>query len=456
MHKKGVPMRTGFSTVGSSRLQRICARVEASEPIRIHGKVAEVIGLVIESNGPTASIGDICVLERGERQVGMAEVVGFRKNRTLMMPLGPIEGVHPGLTVVCTKNPLVVDVGRALLGRVLDGLGKPIDGKGPVRTEQKRVSFADVPNPLTRRRIAEPLETGIRAIDGFTSVGKGQRIGIFSGSGVGKSVLMGQLAKNCRSDINVIALIGERGREVREFIERDLGEEGLRRSIVVVATSDKPALIRLKGAMVACTIAEYFRDLGNDVLFLCDSVTRLAMAQREIGLAVGEPPATKGYTPSVFAMLPAFMERAGNSDLGTITGMYTVLVDGDDMDEPIADAARSILDGHIVLSRRLAHRNHYPAIDVLQSISRCMSDVVTPEHAEVAGRVKDLMAAYQENEDLIQIGAYARGSSKRVDRAVEAHEPIMKFLRQSRDENTELNDSVRVLEQINKMVGDSL
>lgn len=446
-------MISGMNSTHPTRLDRIRSTIEATEPVRIHGRVAEVIGLVIESNGPTASIGDICTLESGDRRVGMAEVVGFRKNRTLMMPLGPIQGVHPGLTVVCTKKPLVVDVGRSLLGRVLDGLGKPIDGKGSVRTEEKRVSFAEVPNPLTRQRITEPLQTGIRAIDGFTSVGKGQRIGIFSGSGVGKSVLMGQLAKNCRSNINVIALIGERGREVREFIERDLGEEGLRRSIVVVATSDKPALIRLKGAMVAASIAEYFRDLGNDVLFLCDSVTRLAMAQREIGLAVGEPPATKGYTPSVFAMLPAFLERAGNSDAGTITGMYTVLVDGDDMDEPIADAARSILDGHIVLSRRLAHRNHYPAIDVLQSISRCMPDVVSPEHAGVAGRVKDLMAAYQENEDLIQIGAYARGSSKRVDRAVEAHEPITRFLRQSRDENTEFAESIRALEQVDKMVG---
>ncbi|MBD3316199.1 MAG: FliI/YscN family ATPase, partial [Chitinivibrionales bacterium] len=308
------------------------------------------------------------------------------------------------------------------------------------------------PNPLQRRRIAEVFETGIRAIDGMISVGKGQRMGIFSGSGVGKSVLMGMMARNCRSDVNVIALIGERGREVREFIERDLGEEGLTRSVVVVATSDQPALIRLKGALVAAAIAEYFRDQGRDVLFMCDSVTRLAQAQREVGLAIGEPPATKGYTPSVFATLPVFLERAGTAEHGTITGMFTVLVEGDDMDEPIADAARSILDGHIVLSRQLAHRNHYPAIDVLQSISRCMTDVITPEHYQTVARLKDLMAAYRENEDLIQIGAYAMGSSERVDRAIRINDYITAFLRQGTKECSGYDETVAALQRIESVM----
>ncbi len=408
-----------------------------TDPIRIHGKVVEVIGLLIVANGPNASVGDVCLLEKNGRVVGRAEVVGFRKDSTLLMPLGHIEGIHPGLTVVSTKQPLLVEVGDALCGRVLDGLGNPLDGKGPLALQQSRPVFSRIPNPLTRTRIKDIFETGIKSIDTMMSIGKGQRMGIFAGSGVGKSVLMGMMAKHCKADINVIALIGERGREVREFIERDLGEEGLKRSIVIVATSDQPVLIRLKGAMVAATIAEYFRDQKKDVLFMVDSITRLAMAQREIGLAIGEPPATKGYTPSVFAMLPQLLERAGTSDRGTITGIFTVLVDGDDMDEPIADAARSILDGHLVLSRKLAHRNHFPAIDILESISRCMSDVISADHKKIASRIKDYLAAYRENEDLIQIGAYATGSNARVDKAIKLHGPMTEFMRQDVLEKSE-------------------
>jgi flagellum-specific ATP synthase len=423
------------------------------EPIRICGKVTEVIGLLIESTGPAASVGDVCIIERAGDVVGKAEVVGFRKNRTLLMPLGRIEGIHPGLTVVGTKKPLMVGVGPHLMGRILDGLGNPLDQKAPVKVESYRPTFSRVPNPLHRRRITEPFETGIRAVDALATVGKGQRIGIFAGSGVGKSILLGMMAKHCKSDVNVIALVGERGREVREFLERDLGPEGLKRSVVVVATSDQPALIRLKGAFVAAAIAEYFRDLGRDVLFMVDSVTRLASAQREIGLAIGEPPATKGFTPSVFAMLPSFLERAGTSDKGTITGLFTVLVEGDDMDEPISDAARSVLDGHIALARRLAHRNHYPAIDVLESISRCMPDVVTAEHMGLAGRIKDLMAAYRENEDLIQIGAYAAGTSERVDKSIKAHGLLESYLKQGMTEKSEFGVSLARLKEIDALIG---
>lgn len=426
--------------------------VAQSDPMRVNGRIAEVIGLLIESSGPSASVGDVCTLEENGRTVGQAEVVGFKGTRTLLMPLGPVEGIHPGLEVVATKKPLMVSVGDGLLGRVLDGMGNPLDDKGPVQTRGLRPVFSSIPNPLARQRITQTFETGVRSIDSMITVGKGQRMGIFSGSGVGKSVLLGMMAKNCRSDVNVIALIGERGREVREFIERDLGEEGLKRSVVIVATSNEPALIRLKGAMVAAAIAEYFRDLGKDVLLMVDSVTRLAQAQREIGLAIGEPPATRGYTPSVFAMLPSFLERAGTSENGTITGMFTVLVEGDDLDEPIADSARSILDGHIVLARRLANRNHFPAVDVLSSISRCMPDVITQEHAETCGRVKDFMAVYQENEDLIQIGAYPAGSNERIDRAIQLHEPLNKFLRQGRTELSPFSESVAKLAALEKTV----
>ncbi|MFP4164149.1 MAG: flagellar protein export ATPase FliI [Chitinispirillaceae bacterium] len=427
--------------------------VSSSEPARVYGRVTEVIGLLIESTGPSSSVGDICSIEKSGELVCRAEVVGFRKGRTLLMPLGPVEGIHPGLSVAATGRPLTVQVGDGLLGRVLDGVGNPIDGKGPLRASAKRSIFSSVPNPLARQRISDVFQTGIRAIDSLITVGKGQRMGIFAGSGVGKSVLMGMLARNCKSDVNVIALIGERGREVREFIERDLGPEGLARSVLVIATSDQPALIRIKGALVAAAIAEYFRDEGKDVLFLADSVTRLAMAQREVGLAIGEPPAQKGYTPSVFSLLPQFLERAGTSDTGTITGLFTVLVDGDDMDEPIADAARSILDGHVVLSRRLAHHNHFPAIDVLQSISRCMSDIAAEDHLALSGKVKDAMAAYKESEDLIQIGAYAAGSNERVDKAIKLNGPLNTFLRQARDSTASFNESLINLSEIARSAG---
>jgi flagellum-specific ATP synthase len=346
----------------------------------------------------------------------------------------------------------MVGVGKSLLGRVINGLGEPLDNKGIIRVEARRPVFSKAPNPLHRRRITQPFQTGIRSIDALVSIGKGQRIGIFSGSGVGKSILLGMMAKNCTSDVNVIALVGERGREVREFLERDLGEEGLKRSVVVVATSEQPALIRLKAASLAAAIAEYFRDQGKDVLFMADSITRLALAQREIGLAVGEPPATKGFTPSVFAMLPQFLERAGTSEKGTITGLFTVLVEGDDLDEPISDAARSVLDGHIVLSRRLANRNHYPAVDILESISRCMPEVVSGEHLALAGRIKDLMAAYAENEDLIQIGAYAQGTSERVDRAIKTHELLESFLRQDRHDESSFSSALERLKEIDATV----
>jgi len=448
-----IPVNGGPAMNLQLKFQPYLSAIANAEPIKVHGKIAEVIGLLIESTGPAASVGDLCIVEKNGTVVGRAEVVGFRQDRTLLMPLGPIEGIHPGLTVEGTKRPLMVGVGRQLLGRVLDGLGNPLDGKGSVKAECYRSIYSSIPNPLKRKRISQPFHTGIRSIDSLITIGKGQRMGIFAGSGVGKSVLMGMMARNCKADVNVIALIGERGREVREFLERDLGAEGLSRSVVVTATSDQPALIRLKGAMIAAAIAEYFRDLGKDVLFLVDSITRLATAQREIGLAIGEPPATKGFTPSVFSMLPQFLERAGTSDKGTITGLFTVLVEGDDMDEPIADAARSILDGHIVLSRRLAHRNHFPAIDVLESISRCMPEVISPSQARISGALKDYMAAYRENEDLIQIGAYVAGSSERVDKAIKLNDPLTKFLRQDRDEKSNFEESITRLTELAKITG---
>ncbi|KMQ51162.1 Flagellum-specific ATP synthase FliI [Chitinispirillum alkaliphilum] len=427
--------------------------VNSSKTIKLHGRITEVVGLLIESTGPAASVGEVCNLEENGRIVGRAEVVGFRKERTLLMPLGDVNNIHPGLIVTGTGRPLTINASSDLKGRVLDGLGFPIDGKPLLKMGERRSVISAVPNPLTRKRISEPFHTGIKAIDSLLTVGKGQRMGIFAGSGVGKSVLLGMMARNCKSDINVIALIGERGREVREFIERDLGPEGLARSIVVVATSDQPALIRIKGALVAASIAEYFRDQGKDVLFMADSITRLAMAQREIGLAVGEPPATKGYTPSVFSILPQFLERAGNSDKGTITGLFTVLVEGDDMDDPIADSARSILDGHIALSRRLASKNHYPAIDVLESISRCMRDVVSDEHIQIASTIKDCMATYKENEDLVQIGAYMPGTNDKVDKAIKLNQPLISYLRQKVATACQFDKNIIELRQIAEKTG---
>jgi type III secretion system ATPase, FliI/YscN (EC 3.6.3.15) len=377
----------------------------------------------------------------------MAEVVGFRDKNVLLMPIGDMSGIGPGSTVTVCHRDLEVAVGESLLGRVLDGLGNPIDGKGPVVPECYYPVSNQPPNPMTRPRIRQVLPLGVKCIDGLLTVGKGQRMGIFAGSGVGKSTLIGMIARNTKADINVIALIGERGREVREFLEKDLGEEGLKRSVVVVATSDQPALIRLKGAMVATAIAEYFRDKGRDVLLLMDSLTRFSMAQREIGLAIGEPPVSRGYTPSVFSILPKLLERAGTSEKGSITGLYSVLVDGDDMNEPITDTVRGILDGHIALSRQLAHRNHYPAIDVLGSISRVMNDIVDEEHLKYAMELRQALAVYRDAEDLINVGAYVRGSNPAIDKAISLHDSINEFLTQGINERYSFRDTIEKLKE---------
>ncbi|NLD45623.1 MAG: flagellar protein export ATPase FliI [Clostridiaceae bacterium] len=395
------------------------------------GKVSKVVGLTIESDGPEANIGELCRINalRSKKYIS-AEVVGFKDNKVLLMPLGDMSGIGPGSTVVATGEFLTVKVGECLIGRVIDGMGNPIDGKGEILAQGHYPVNNQAPHPLERNRIKDPLPLGVKTIDGLLTVGKGQRVGIFAGSGVGKSTLIGMIARNTKADVNVIALIGERGREVREFIEKDLQEEGLGRSVVVVATSDQPALVRLKGAFMATAIAEYFRDQGKDVLLLMDSLTRFSMAQREIGLSVGEPPVSRGYTPSVFAMLPKLLERAGNSDKGSITGLYTVLVDGDDLTEPVTDTARGILDGHIVLSRALANRNQYPAIDVLASVSRVMSDIVSSQHGKTANEIKKVMAVYRDSEDLINIGAYVRGSSEKIDNAIDVIDNILGFIEQ--------------------------
>jgi len=409
------------------------------------GRIIEIIGLTIVADGPDASIGDLCYVQKEDGKNVACEVVGFRKDTVLLMPLGSIEGLCAGNKVINTNSHMKVKVSDTLLGRVLDGLGNPIDSKGEIIADDYYPTSAEIINPLERKPIDEPLSLGIRAIDGLNTVGKGQRIGIFAGSGVGKSTTLAMIAKNTSADINVIALIGERGREVREFIEKTLGDEGMKRSVVVCATSEQPALVKIKAAFVACAIAEYFRDKGKDVLFMLDSVTRIALAQREVGLAVGEPPATRGYTPSVFALLPKFLERAGANKNGTITGLYTVLVEGDDMNEPVADVSRSILDGHIVLSRALAHKNHYPAIDVLASISRVMTSVVDDEQKQSAGKIRNLMASYQKNEDLINIGAYAKGSDAAVDEAIRLHDKISEYLIQAVDEKVDFEISKQEL-----------
>jgi flagellum-specific ATP synthase len=407
--------------------------------------VRQVIGVVIESLGPRMAIGETCEIsyKRTEEPV-LAEVVGFRDDKVLIMPLGELMGIGAGSDVVAHGAPLQIGVTDHLLGRVLSGLGRPIDGKGTIVAEN-RVVVTAAPPPLERWRVTEPLALGIRAIDGLLTCGRGQRVGIFAGSGVGKSTILGMIARDTAADVNVIALVGERGKEVRDFIERDLGEEGLRRSVVVVSTSDQPALVRIKAAFVAMTVAEYFRDQGLDVMFMMDSVTRFAMAQREVGLAIGEPTTTRRYTPSVFALLPKLLERAGTSDRGTITGLFSVLVDGDDMNEPLADAVRSILDGHIVLSRRLAAANHYPAIDVLQSVSRVMPEVTDPNHYSAASAVRDVLATYREAEDLVNIGAYVSGSNPRVDAALAKIEGIRHFLRQGIYEISSYETTLRKL-----------
>ncbi len=405
--------------------------VQRTPTIKLDGKVRRVIGLIIESLGPQASLGELCrIYRRADSAPVLAEVVGFRDNFVLLMPYGEMEGINPGSIVEATGSVLKISVGDQLKGRILNGLGQPMDDLGALTVTGERPITSRAPHPLKRQRISEQMLTGIRAIDVFASCGKGQRLGIFAGSGVGKSVLLGMIARQSKATINVIGLIGERGREVREFIEQDLGVEGLARSVVVAVTSDEPALMKLKGVMTATAIAEHFRDQGHDVILMVDSVTRVAMAQREIGLAVGEPPATKGYTPSVFAMLPKLLERAGAGERGSITGLYTILVEGDDFNEPISDQVRSILDGHVTLSRKLAHRKHYPAVDVLQSVSRVMVNIVSPLHRDLAGEARKLMAIYSENEDLINIGAYVKGSSIEIDTAISKVPKLNDFLQQ--------------------------
>ena len=415
----------------TNRLEGLLRRVQETRVVRNQGRVIQLIGLVIESEGPLAAVGEICRIESARHDDStLAEVVGFRNNHVLLMPLGEIYGIHPGSEVIALGTSLRVPVSEFLKGRVIDGLGHPLDDLGPIQADDDINLNLPPPHPLKRQRIGQPFRTGIKAIDSFIPCGRGQRLGIFAGSGVGKSTLLGMIASQAEADVNVIALIGERGREVREFLEKDLDEAGRRKSVVVVVTSDQPAIARLKGAFVAMGIAEHFRDKGQNVLLMMDSVTRFAMAQREIGLAVGEPPATKGYTPSVFSLLPQLLERAGTGERGSITGLFTVLVEADDMNDPIADAVRSILDGHIVLTRELATQNHYPAIDVLESVSRLNRDLTTPEQQQLASRAREALAIHRKNQDLINIGAYPAGANAAIDLSIQLQEPLKSFLRQ--------------------------
>ncbi|MEC1749349.1 flagellar protein export ATPase FliI [Bacillus mojavensis] len=429
------------------KTQSLIDCIEMTDSYKRYGKVKRVIGLMIESKGPASSIGDLCrIYAKGQSgKVIKAEVVGFQEENILLMPYLEAASIAPGSIVEATGESLRIKVGAGLIGQVIDAFGEPLDGKilpkglSPVSTEQSP------PNPMKRPPIREKMGVGVRSIDSLLTVGKGQRIGIFAGSGVGKSTLMGMIAKQTEADLNVIALVGERGREVREFIEKDLGAEGLKRSIVVVATSDQPALMRLKAAYTATAIAEYFRDKGQNVMFMMDSVTRVAMAQREIGLAAGEPPTTKGYTPSVFAILPRLLERTGANEHGTITAFYTVLVDGDDMNEPIADTVRGILDGHIVLDRALANKGQFPAVNVLKSISRVMSNISTKQHLDAANKFRELLSTYQNSEDLINIGAYKRGSSREIDEAIQFYPQLIQFLKQGTEESASLEESIAAL-----------
>jgi len=430
-------------------IRKYIHRINERRFIKYIGNITKVTGLTIESNGPIASIGELCyIYPHNKKEHILAEVVGFRDDNVLLMPLGDMNGIAPGSKVIASGKTLKVPVGEELVGRVLDGLGNPIDGLGQLKTLKTYEVSNTPPNPLERKMITTPLSLGVKSIDGLLTCGKGQRIGIFAGSGVGKSTLMGMIARNSSADVNVIGLIGERGREVREFIQKDLKEEGLKRSVLVVVTSDQPALIRVKGALVTTAIAEYFRDLGLDVMLLMDSVTRFAMAQREVGLAIGEPPVTRGFTPSVFAMLPKLLERSGTSNKGSITGLYTVLVDGDDLNEPITDAVRGILDGHIVLSRKLANQNHYPAIDVLASVSRVMSSIVSKEHLSMAKEIKNAMAVYKESEDLINIGAYKRGTNRNIDKAIDIKEDIDNMLKQETMASYSFEETISIMKDI--------
>ncbi len=412
---------------------------------KVMGRIDKAVGLTIESVGPNAPLGELCEIDTVNGKV-LAEIVGFKENKVILMPLNDTEGLSVGAPIMATGEKLSVPVGDSVLGRIIDGLGNSLDGK-PLTSYKFYPLNAPPPNPITRKMITHPLPVGVKAIDALLTIGKGQRIGIFSGSGVGKSTLMGMIARNAESDVNVICLVGERGREVREFIERDLGS-GLKRSVVVVATSDKPALVRVKAIFTATAIAEYFRDQGKDVLLMADSLTRFALAQREVGLAIGEPPATRGYTPSVFALFPKLLERAGNSDKGSITGIYTILVEGDDINEPVSDTARGILDGHIVLTRELANANHYPAIDVLKSVSRVMPSIVDPAITKAAMILRELMSTYKSVKDMISVGAYKKGTDPKIDRSIELHDEIEKFLRQPVDETATFEETLQKLQEI--------
>lgn len=430
-------------------IDEMAEAVRAARPIRRGGVVTRVVGLTIESSGPQASVGDVCLVRAASRTDTnndiIAEVVGFKEGRTILMPVGEMTGVAPGDAVIATGKPIQTEVGWTLLGRVLDGLGRPIDDGPPIRGTRPVSIFREPPDPVRRPRVHEVLPLGIRAIDGILTVGRGQRVGIFSGSGVGKSTVLGMMARYTAADVVVVALVGERGREVRDFIERDLGEEGLKKSVVVVATSDKPPLVRARAAYTATTIAENFRDQGKDVLLLMDSVTRYCRALREVALSVGEPPGLRSFPPSVFSTLPKLLERAGTSERGSITGLYTVLVDSDDMNEPVADNVRGILDGHIVLARDLAARNHYPAIDILQSISRLMNDITDRKQIDLAGRVKELTAVYRDAEDLIRIGAYVDGSDPRIDEAKKRIRGIEDFLKQRVEDGATFDATLKAL-----------
>ncbi|PJA26641.1 MAG: EscN/YscN/HrcN family type III secretion system ATPase [candidate division Zixibacteria bacterium CG_4_9_14_3_um_filter_46_8] len=429
--------------------EKIGPLINACPRVAQSGRIVKAIGMVLEATGLRAGIGQVCSIVTDHSETGIiAEVVGFRDENLILMALEDSPGIIPGAEVRPGHLTLMTRLSPSIVGRIINGLGNPIDGKGPIIGEDIVTWSNQSPHPLKRRRITEPFYTGVRSIDSLITIGKGQRMGIFAGSGVGKSVLMGMIARNCYGDVNVIGLIGERGREVREFIEKDLGEEGLSRSVVVVVTSDKSPLMKIKGAFLTTAIAEYFRGQGKDALLMMDSLTRVATAQREIGLAAGEPPTTRGYTPSAFALIPKLLERAGASEKGSITGIYTVLVEGDDLDEPVSDTSRATLDGHIVLSRRLANRNHYPAIDVNASISRVMPDVISRDYLALSQQCKKTMAIYAESEDIINIGAYSKGSSSEIDFAIEKIGLINRFLQQNIDEKSEPDTMMGLLEQI--------
>ena len=426
--------------------KKYCSIIKNTDTYSYFGKIDKVIGMMIESIGPECKVGDLCkIYGKTKQEYIKAEVVGFRGNKVVLMPYDEADGISAGNLVETTNTALTIGMSDDLIGRVINAMGEPIDGKGPIKHTKLAKVQSLVSNPLSRPRIQDTLEFGVKAIDGLLTIGKGQRMGIFSGSGVGKSTLMGMIARNVKTDVNVIALVGERGREVREFLERDLGDEGLARSIIVVATSDQPAMQRMKCAMVATTIAEHFKDKGNDVLLMMDSLTRFAMAQREIGLATGEPPIARGYTPSIYSMLPKLLERTGNFENGSITGIYTVLVEGDDVNEPISDTVRGIIDGHIILSRKIAMRNHYPAIDILGSVSRLMNDIAENEQTEIAGKMRNLMAVYDNNYDLVNIGAYKSGTNKPLDEAIDKIDKINEYLMQKVDEKYSYEQSVEIM-----------